>query len=61
MSDEIKMVEETTKKFNNITGYITFGPKDNSLCAAEILYVPTEEQIKNLKEFFGWDYVPKGE
>lgn len=58
---EMEIVEETAKNYGNITGYITFGPKDNSLCSAEICYVPTEEQIKNLKEFFGWDYLPKGE
>ena len=41
------------------TGFIVFGPKESirySLCA-EVYYTPTPEQVKNIKEMFGWDFV----
>ena len=39
------------------TGYITFGPKDDFLTCVQICYTPTQEQIENLRKFFGWDYI----
>lgn len=43
------------------TGVITFGPKEHFLCCVQICYTPTKEQIKNMNEFFGWDYVTNEE
>ena len=43
----------------NPTGYIVFGPKETirySACA-QVYYTPTESQIRNIKNIFGWDYV----
>lgn len=40
------------------TGYIVFGPKETirySACV-QVFYTPTESQIRNMKEMFGWDY-----
>lgn len=45
------------------TGFIVFGPKETisySLCAA-VYYTPTPEQVKNIKEMFGWNFVTKEE
>ena len=39
------------------TGIITIGPKDNYLACIQICYTPTQEQIENLRKFFGWDYI----
>ena len=39
------------------TGYITFGPKDNYQTCIQIFYTPTPDQIKNLQDLFGWDFV----
>ena len=50
MSKRSEQKSITAENYDNITGYITFGPKDNSLCSVAICYVPTEEQIKNSKE-----------
>ena len=38
-------------------GELTFGPKENYLYSLPICYVPTPEQIKNIKEMFGWDII----
>lgn len=42
---------------DNETGYITFGPKDNFLSCVQIHYMPTREQIENMRTLFGWDYI----
>lgn len=45
------------------TGFIIFGPKESirdSICAA-VYYTPTPEQVKNIKEMFGWSFVTKEE
>lgn len=42
----------------NPTGYIVLGPKENirySACV-QVFYTPTESQIRNMKEMYGWDY-----
>lgn len=43
----------------NSTGYIVLGPKETICYSAcvQIFYTPTESQIRNMKEMFGWDYV----
>ena len=41
----------------NPTGYIVFGPKETirySACV-QVFYTPTESQIRNMKEMFGWE------
>ena len=38
-------------------GELTFGPKENYLYSLPICYVPTPEQIRNIKEMFGWDII----
>jgi hypothetical protein len=38
-------------------GYITLGPKTAYQYCIAIYYTPTDEQIKNLQEMFGWDFV----
>ena len=39
------------------TGFITFGQKDDFITCVQICYTPTQEQIENLRKFFGWDYI----
>ena len=39
------------------TGFITIGPKSASAACIAIYYTPTADQIRNLQELFGWDYV----
>lgn len=39
------------------TGFITFGPKNNYQTCVQIFYTPTPEQIKNLQDLFGFDFV----
>lgn len=40
-----------------IKGYLTFGPKDNYMWRIELSYIPTPEQIKNLQDYFGFDFI----
>ena len=42
-------------------GVITFGPKNNFLWGVPVCYTPTQEQIKNLQEVFGFDYISNEE
>ena len=44
-------------KTNKQRGAITIGPKDNYLACIPVTYVPTPEQIKNLQNYFGWDFI----
>lgn len=39
------------------TGFITIGPKSVLATCIAIYYTPTADQIRNLQEMFGWDYV----
>lgn len=39
------------------TGILFFGDKYKFAPCVEIYYTPTPEQIKNIKETFGWDVV----
>lgn len=34
---------------------LNFGPAGRSQQCAELYYTPTPEQIKNIKEMFGWE------
>lgn len=38
-------------------GELTLGPKENYLFSFPICYIPTPEQIRNIKEMFGWDTI----
>lgn len=42
-------------------GVITFGPKNNFSWCVPVCYTPTPEQIKNLQEVFGFDYMSNEE
>lgn len=34
---------------------LNFGPAGKSQMCVELYYTPTPEQIKNIKEMFGWE------
>lgn len=40
-------------------GYVIFGPRETANVSPSIVvfYTPTPEQIRNIKEMFGWEFV----
>lgn len=39
------------------TGFITIGPKSAFKYCIPVYYTPTEDQIRNIRDMLGWDYV----
>lgn len=39
------------------TGFITIGPKSAYTHCIPVYYTPTEDQIRNIRDMLGWDYV----
>ena len=54
---KLKTITMAANKPTEPTGFITFGPKDAFFTCVQICYTPTQEQIENLRKFFGLDYI----
>lgn len=50
----MKLIEFKCPK---VVGELLLGPKEKYLFSFPICYVPTSEQIRNIKEMFGWDII----